>query len=166
MADFTIWPQEKFDGAFCTVDTFRHLLSEEAAISHLVRVAAHLRNNATYVLAMHLLPEQGVTTREVRWQHARGRLRVKTTMTVLGVDETRREENIRITLQASTPKTVKKYRSEYSLRTYTLRQFRDLLDRAGVFEIGACYDHDYDLAKPQSPDPGSEDIVFLLRKSV
>jgi len=142
------------------------LLTEEAAVSHLVAVARHLRKNATYVLAMHLLPARGVTTREVRWHHARGRLRVKTTMTVLGVNEMAREESIRISLRANTPRTVRKYRSEYKLRTYTLQQFRDLLGMAGVFEISACYDHGYDMTQPLSLHAGSEDVVFLLKNAI
>lgn len=162
MAEFAISPAG-FDGAFCTVDTFRHLLTESAAEKHLVSVAAHLRKHAVYVLGMHLLPVQGVTTRQVRWKNSRGRLEVKTTMTVLDVDRRRRLETLRMALKVSGPTTTKRYQSVYSLRTYTLRQFRQLLERTGVFEIQDCFDDTYDLSRPCKPHPGSEYVIFLLR---
>lgn len=164
MADFAI-PAPAFDGAFCTVDTFRHLLSENTAISHLRSVARHLRNNALYVLGLHLLPDSGVNNQFARWQHARGRLSVTTTMRVLDIDRRRREESIQMSLQIKTPRRRERYQSSYKLRTYSLRQFHRLLAAAGVFRIRACYDHDYDLERPLTPDKYSEDVVFLLEKS-
>src|SRR5262245_31696155 len=39
---------QKVDAAFCTFNTFRHLLTEEAARSHLQCVADHLREGGIY----------------------------------------------------------------------------------------------------------------------
>jgi hypothetical protein len=63
---------KKFDGAFCTVDTFRHLLMDDDAISHLQNVARHLRKNSVYVLGLHLLPRQGIRQKFHNWQGTRG----------------------------------------------------------------------------------------------
>lgn len=164
MADFAIHPAA-FNGAFCTVDTFRHLLNENAAINHLRCVARHLKKQGVYVLGLHLLPDGGADNQFARWQHVRGRLSVTTTMRVLNIDRRRREETIQMSLKIKTPRRNADYQSVYKLRTYTLRQFHQLLTRAGVFRIRACYDQDYDLTQAQTPDADSEDIVFLLEKT-
>src|SRR5437879_4439212 len=44
------------DAAYCVVDTFRHLLTEQAARSHLECIAHSLRLGGIYVLGLHLLP--------------------------------------------------------------------------------------------------------------
>src|SRR5207247_3311365 len=45
----------RVDAAYCTVNTFRHLLTEQAARDHLERIAISLRPGGIYVLGMHLL---------------------------------------------------------------------------------------------------------------
>src|SRR6184192_4439016 len=44
------------DAAYCTVNTFRHLLTEQAARSHLDCIAGSLRRGGIYILGLHLLP--------------------------------------------------------------------------------------------------------------
>ena len=44
----------KFDMAYCLVSTFKYLLNEQDASSHLRNVAAHLRRGGIYVLGFHL----------------------------------------------------------------------------------------------------------------
>lgn len=151
---------EKFHAAFCTVDTFRHLLTDKAAITHLQRVARSLRPGGYYILGFHLLPVSGVSKQVHRWQGSRGRLTVKSEIRVLAVNRRRREETLRYTIRAKK----QKFQSRYKLRTYTWQQFRQLLSRADCFDIGAVYDLEYDLSKSIIPDQHTEDAVFLLKR--
>lgn len=159
MADFKI-KGPKFDGAYCTVDTFRHLFTDNDALSHLHNVARYLGKNGIYVLGLHLLPRQGIKKKIHRWQGSRGRLTVRSDITVLDVNRKKREETLRYTLRTSK----QKYQSDYKLRTYTLQQFKNLLARANCFEIVNVYDLDYDFNQPLKLNHDSEETVFILRK--
>jgi len=163
MAGFSLG-KKHFDGAYCTVDTFRHLLSEKQSISHLRCVAQHLKRNGKYILGLHLLPDRGFDMETVRWESARGRLRVHTTMTVLDVNRKRREETLRINLKVGSGSGTRRYRSEYKLRTYTPGQFLDLLGKSGCFDIKAVYDHSYNPEFSVTLDNNSEDVVLILGK--
>ena len=164
MADFSI-TGGPFDGAVCTVDTFRHLLSESEATSHLQCLARHLRKNGVYLLALHLLPRNGYTQQVSRWRDRKGSLSLHTTITVLAVNRRRREETLSIVYNVQTPRTRKKYRYVYTLRTYTLQQMTSLLDKVASFEIAGAYDYySFDAAAPVRLDAHSEDVLFVLRK--
>jgi len=54
MSDFRVG--RSADAAYCMVNTFRHLLTEQAARSHLECIAGCLRPGGIYVLGMNLLP--------------------------------------------------------------------------------------------------------------
>src|SRR5947209_19820309 len=60
------------DAAYCTVNTFRHLLTEQAARGHLECFADSVRPGGIYILGLHLLP-LGVEEEDVvRWTERRG----------------------------------------------------------------------------------------------
>ena len=159
MADFRI-KGPGFNGAYCTVDSFRHLLNDQDAVNHLKNVASHLKADGIYVLGLHLLPRQGIQAKLHRWKGSRGRLTVHTSIAVLDVNRKRREETLRYTLRTEK----QKYQSVYKLRTYTLKQIRNLLDKAGCFELVNVYNLDYDLDHPLRLNAQSEEAVFILRK--
>ena len=163
MADFKI-TNKQFDAAFCTVDTFRHLLSEKAAQGHLNNVAEALKKNGLYILGMHILPEQGVTNTVTRWTSKRGRLTVKTEMTMLELDKKKRRETLKVVLTPQTKTKKESYTSVYPLRTYTLKQLYKLLDDVGVFNIIAVYDHQYDINSPVKLNSKSDYAILLLKK--
>ena len=152
---------QKFDGAFCMVDTFRHLLAEEEAISHLQNVARHLKYNGIYILGLHLLPEGGVSKKVHRWRGNRGRLTVHSSISVLNTDRRKREETLRYILRVNN----KKFQSVYKLRTYTSGQFLQLLKKAGCFAIMSVHDLEYDLNKTIQINQKSEDVVCILKKA-
>lgn len=150
----------KFDGAFCMVDTFRHLRTEAEAISHLQNVAKNLKHNGIYILGLHLLPAGGVSKKVHRWQGNRGKLTVHSNISVLNTDRRKREETLRYVLRIDS----NKYQSVYKLRTYTSGQFLDLLKKAGCFAIMSVHDLEYDLNKTIQINQKSEDIVCILKK--
>ncbi len=171
MASFQI-KGKKFDGAYCTVDTFRHLLSEKQAEQHLINVSQVLKKNGIYVLGLHLLSGKEVTNKVIRWTARRGRLTVKSSMTMLKLQlqPKKRMETLKVILKINKTrdrlKSVpeKKYESIYQLRTYTLKQFNRLLSNTNVFEIINVYDHYYDLSKPVILNAMMDYGVFVLRK--
>jgi len=163
MTDFEI-KRKKYDAAYCTVDTFRHLLTERQAVQHLLNVSKTLRKNGIYILGLHLIPEQGISDKITRWTAKRGRLTVKTTMEMLKLDNVNRTETLKVILNPKTKYINEKYESIYKLRTYTLRQFHKLISTTDVFEINSCYDHFYDLSKPIGLNARSDYGVFILRK--
>ena len=159
MANFNV-AGKKFDGAFCTVDTFRHLFTDDEAVSHLQNVARHLRENSIYILGLHLLPRRGISQKVHRWSGTRGRLTVHSNITVLDINNKQRKETLGYTLRVDR----QKYQSIYKLRTYTRSQFEKLLAKAGCFEVIKVYDLDYNPEKPVLLNSDTEEAVFILRK--
>lgn len=149
-----------FNGAYCTVDTFRHLLSNKQAVNHLRNVARYLKSGGIYILGIHLLPRTGIKDKIHRWKGSRGKLTVHSSITVLNVDPGKREETLGYSLRIDK----QKYRSVYILRTYTIGQFRKLLSYADCFEIINVFDLDYNLSNTVRLDADTEEAVFLLRK--
>src|SRR2546430_15119565 len=54
MSNFRL--RRRVDAAYCTISTFRYLLTEQAARDHLRCIAGSLRQGGIYVLGLHLLP--------------------------------------------------------------------------------------------------------------
>ncbi len=153
--------RNRFDGAYCTVDSFRHLLTDDDAIEHLRKVSRSLKPKGIYVLGLHLLPVNGVSKTDHRWQGKRGRLLVKSSIRVMDINRKKRHEILQYQLRVNG----QIFQSTYPLRTYTLPQFKRLLKEANCFAIKSIYDLEYDLDKPITPDKNTEDIVVLLEKT-
>lgn len=162
MSDFRVG--RKFDIAFCTVDTFRHLLTEQQALAHLQCMAESLSATGIYVLGMHLLTDAEVKSRVMRWKNSRGRLTVKTTMSLVKLDRNKRRETLKVVIQPVTNVKKEKHVSVYDLRTYKLKQFQSLLAKSGKFRIIAAYDEYYDLDNPIQLSDRSEYAVFILQR--
>lgn len=164
MANFTT-ANRKFDAAFCTVDTFRHLLTEKQAEQHLYAVSKSLKKNGIYVLGLHLIPERGKIRKSViRWTNRRGRLTVKTSMTMIAANKKKRTETLKVVLEPETKNTKGKYISNYQLRTYTLKQLMTLLDKTSVFSIKEVFNEYYDINTPIQLNEKSQYAVLVLRK--
>lgn len=98
MADFRA--ARPSDAAYCTFDSFRHLLTEDAACRHLECVAGSLRSGGIYILGFHLLPPDAAEECIERWTERRGSTRVTVTLRVLATDRRRRLETLRVSLLA------------------------------------------------------------------
>ncbi len=165
MVDFQV-KGKKYDAAYCTVDTFRHLLSEQKARRHLINVAKALKKNGIYILGLHLIPEQGVTDKITRWTARRGCLTVKTSMKMIKLNKKERTETLKVILNPITKTKNEKHESIYKLRTYTLKQFYKLIKSTNMFEVVNVYDHYYDISNPVTLNATSDYGVFVLRKSI
>jgi hypothetical protein len=163
MADFRL--STAVDAAYCTFDSFRHLLSEETARRHLQCVAASLRQGGIYILGLHLLPPDASEECIERWTERSGGTQVTVTLRVLDTDRRRRIERLRVSLLVRDNSGTKRVRDEFPFRIYTAAQFRRLL--AGVPSLQLCdvYDFWYEIDHPLKLDNAMSDTVFILKKT-
>lgn len=162
MTDFRL--QDAVDAAYCTVNTFRLLLTEQSARSHLECVARGLRPGGVYILGFRLLPPNGEKRAIRRWTERRGNIEVATTLRVLGVDIRRRIETLRTSLRVRRASKEFRLRHDFQLRTYTGKQFRRLLDSVSSLELGDVYDFRHDIEQPFSLNDEMTYTLFVLRR--
>ncbi len=162
MTDFRF--PRRFDLAFNTFNTFRHLTSERAARSHLEAVAANLRPGGVYILGFHLLPPDADPEDAERWSAKHGSTKVTVTLRVLSFDRRRRIEVIRFNLLVRNRSSTLRVRSDYEYRIYTAAQFRRLLASAPAWELCDVFDFWYEIDHPLPLDNRLGDAVFVLRK--
>jgi SAM-dependent methyltransferase len=163
MSDFRL--SRLIDAAYCTVNTFRHLLTEKAARGHLECIARGLRLGGIYVLGLHLLPShvhQEDTTR--RWTQQRARGKVTVTLRVVRSGLCRRIEDRRVCLLVRDRSREIRLRHEFQLRTYTASQFRRLLASVPSLELCDVYDFRYEIQHPSLLNSEMAYGVFVLRR--
>lgn len=154
------------DAAFCTFNTFRHLLDEKSAIEHLRSVASSLRPGGIYMLGFHCIPLDADPDCIERWTAAHGGTKISVTLKVIDFQRRKRRETLRVSIKA-TKRTgeVERLRSEFQLRLYTPKQAKSLLESVSdIFEIAGVYDFDYELDEIRDIDEDLTDAVFVLRK--
>lgn len=154
----------KVDLVINTMNTFRHLTSEESARMHLESVSKSLRKGGLFILGMHLLPPDASLEDCERWVQSRGRTRVTTTLKVMEADRRKRYEVLRFNLRVKTPTKDLKLRSEYRMRIYNATQIRRLLHRFPALEICDVFDFWYDIDEPLKLSDEMGDTVFVMRK--
>ena len=162
MTDFTV--PESVDLAFCFINTFRHLPTEEAALACLRCTAASLAPGGLFLLGLHLTPTVGERMTEENWSARRGGLRVDSHMVSLALDEVARCERVALRFEITTPTRRFALVDELRFRTYTAKQFAALLGSVPDLEWVETYDFRYDLASPVRIDGVTEDVVAVLRK--
>jgi SAM-dependent methyltransferase len=162
MTDFDL--SEPADGAYCFINSFRHLLSEEAALAHLQAVARNLRPGGVYLLGFHLLPPDADEEDTERWSESRGQTKVTVTYRVLATDRRRRVEKLRVCLLVRSKAKEFRLRHDFECRMYTAGQFLQLLEKVPEFELCDVYDFWYDLDDPLELSDENGDTVFVLRK--
>jgi len=138
MSDFHLC--KPVDAAYCTINTFRHLLTEQAARGHLEYVAESLRLGGIYILGFHLLPLHIDEEDVQRWMEGRGETKVTVTLRVLRTNLRRRIEDLEVYLLVRRGSKELRLRHEFPLRTYTARQFRRQLGSVPSLELCDVYD--------------------------
>jgi SAM-dependent methyltransferase len=152
------------DGAFNTVNSFRHLLTERQARLHLACMAAAIRKGGVYVLGLCLTPTRAQPTEGETWSARRGHLQVNVRMARIGADARRRLERFQLAYDVYTPTRRVQLVEEVAFRSYTAIQLRRLLAAAPQFELVAAYDFAYDIERPIEIDAGTEDVVCVLQR--
>jgi len=152
------------DAAFCTWNTFRHLLTEAAALSHLESMAAAVRSGGIYILGLHLMPPDADPESTERWTARHGATQVTYTLRVLDFDRRRRRERLRMSIRARTPRRDLRLRSEFEFRLYTARQMGSLLAKAPAWELCDVFDFWYDITEPLVLNDEMADTLLVLRR--
>lgn len=162
MANFSL--DRPVDAAFNTFNSFRHLLTEEAALAHLRCVAKALKTGGLYILGLHLLPPDAAEESTERWTAASGRTRLSATLKVVESNRRKRLETLRMSLLVRTPKRVVRIRSEFVLRLYNAVQLKSLLAKVHELELLDVFDFWYELEEPLKLNDEISDTVLILRR--
>ena len=153
-----------YDAAFNTINSFRHLQSEDAARAHLQCVARAVRPGGIYLLGIHLTPTRGEATDYESWSARRGQLSINTYMWPIDKNPRKRLERFGIRFDVYKPSESLRIEDVLELRSYTRRQFMDLLQAVSSWELMKFYDFGYDLDQPITVGPETEDVVAVLRR--
>jgi SAM-dependent methyltransferase len=171
MADFRLPPRspaaeetQTVDAAYNTFNSFRHLLTEQSARSHLECMARSVRRHGLYILGFHLLPPDASDECIERWTERQGRTKVTVTLRVLATDRRKRLETLRVSLLVRDKEATLRLRDEFQFRMYTAAQFRRLLARVPAWELCDVYDFWYEIDHPLTLNNELSDTVFILRK--
>ena len=150
-----------FDLAFNLIDSFRHLRSEDAAARHLRGVARALRPGGVYVLGLEINGDIPGDVARDEWECVRDGEAVRGFVEGLGdADPKSRQETMRVVYERAGAER----EFFHTMRTYTRRQFEDLIDDEGSFEIAAIADRGLDLDRPLELSEIAGSAVVVLRK--
>jgi SAM-dependent methyltransferase len=136
------------DVAFCLINSIRHLLSEAAMVRHLRCVRRGLRAGGVYLVGIETIVEEaaGLFASEDVWTGSKHGVRVKQVVQYipptepLGGEAARREMVISTMVVRGSGEgqrgRERQVDSSYALRTYTQEQWRSVIAKAGMQEIG------------------------------
>ena len=162
MTDFHL--ERPVDAAFNLVSSFLYLTTEESARKHLRQMAAVLRPKGLYLLGFHLIPLGVATCSNETWTTARGSLTVQSELRSIQRNAAKRLDTIELRIRAKTPTKTYELIDTFPMRTYTAAQFRRLLTDVAVFDVLETFD--FRMKHPIKIDGDTEDVVFVLRKTV
>jgi SAM-dependent methyltransferase len=152
------------DAAFNTFDSFRHLLTDKDALSHLNCMADAIRPGGLYIVGLHFFPPDAAEECLERWAARRAALRLTATLRVLRMDRRLRREWLRIVLTVRRGNSVVRIRHEFPLRIYTASEFLQLIRRSNKFELCEAFDFWYELEHPVEYSDSLVDTVVVLRR--
>ena len=162
MCEFKV--KKPYDAAFNTINSFRHLPSEEAALAHFSAMAGAVRAGGIYVLGFHLTPTRGPATDYESWSAKRGQLCINTYMWPVDKKPRQRMERFGIRFDVHKPSEEFRIEDVLELRSYTADQFKSLVHAATEWELLDVYDFAYDITSPVKLTRTTEDIVSVFRR--
>jgi len=162
MADFKT--PKKYDLAFNTINSFRHLSTAEASLGHLRCMGEAVRRGGLYLLGIHLTPTQAAPSETESWSARRGHLAVNTHMWTIERNRRKRVERFGIRFDIHTPSRTWRIEDVLVLRSYTMPQMQQLIADSGCWDCVETYDFTYDADSPIAVDAGTEDVVYVLRR--
>ncbi len=162
MARFRL--RKKVDAAFNTINSFRHLQTEQQAQGHLQCMADAVGKGGLYVLGLHLTPTGPRQCTRESWSARRGHLAVVSRMWTTRLDRRQRKEWVKLSFDISTPTRHARVVDTFPFRTYSATQLMRLVKHVPQWELVETYDFAYRLDEPVSVDGDTEDVVFVLRK--
>ena len=163
MSNFRV--PRRYDIAFNTINSFRHLGTEAAARDHLTCLGRAVRVGGLYLLGVHLTPTRVAPSETESWSARRGHLSINTHMWTDHRDRAKRVERFGIRFDVHTPSRSFRIVDELVLRSYTPRQMNRLIRSSGCWETLETYDFGYEMNHPIEVDDAAEDVVYVLRRT-
>ncbi len=163
MCDFTV--KKPFDAAFNTINSFRHLSTEKAAVAHFKAMANAVRPGGIYALGFHLTPLEGTPSDTESWTARRGNLQINTRMWPRDKDVKARMERFNLRFEIYRPTASIRIDDCLALRSYTWKQFASMIKKVPEWSIETAYDFTYDIDEPIEVDAGTEDVVYILKRN-
>jgi SAM-dependent methyltransferase len=151
--------KEKFDLAFNTLSTFRHLLTEREALAHLRSTYDALNPGGIYILGLDLADYGNDLPDEEFWTARRGGKTIKHVMMTLPPEARKRRERIINFVTYPTARGEKVLESSYDLRSYDSGELANLILKT-KFSLPASYGYD---GRPASLC-GTERALWLVLK--
>ncbi len=155
---------QPFDAAINSINTFRHLESEEAALAHLDCVADHLKPGGVFVLSLHLLPVDGDLWGTERWAANDENLSVYYALTVVETSMKTRLEKLRISMLVKKKDESFRLSDHITLRIYTAPQLKSLLAKSKKLKLIAVHDFWYDIESTQKLNGEAVDSILILQR--
>jgi len=156
--------KKKFDLAFNTINSFRHLPTEKSAQGHLESMGRCIRKGGLYLLGIHLTPTKAEPSEGEAWSARRGHLAINTRMWTIERNPAKRVERFGIRFDIHNPTRSWRIDDVLVLRSYTASQMENLIDKSGMWEVAETFDFVYDVDSPVTVDATSEDVVYVLRR--
>ena len=165
LADMTAFRfRDRFDLAHCLVSSFKYLLDEASARSHLECVARALAPGGIYALGFHLSEYGNRARSRERWVERRGGTTVICNTQVWPADRRSRIEDVRTRLRVREHGRESRSETHWRFRTYDEREVMRLFRSVPALEHVATYDFGYDVDRPRDWPDDQLDCVFVLRK--
>ncbi len=161
MTQFTV--DQQADAGFNTINSFRHLQTQQQAIDHLNCMAAAIRPGGIYVLGFHLTPTASEAIEEEYWSASADGLTVESGMWLNERNLSQRFEKFGMSFDVQMPDEQFRIVDEVKFRTWTWPQFESLIKKVPALELVSIYDFEYDIKSPTEVDDQSEDVVFVLK---
>jgi SAM-dependent methyltransferase len=162
MSDFRL--RGRFDLAHCLVSTFKYLLDERSARSHLECVARALTPGGIYVLGFHLSEYGDRSRSRERWVARCGGTTVVCNTQVEPADRRARLEDVRTRLRVSERGRERRTETHWRFRTYDEHEVVRLFRSVPELEHVATYDFGYRIDRPRDWPDDQLDCVFVLKK--
>ena len=164
LEDFHHPSLQRYDLAHCLVSTFKYVLDEAGAVSHLQRVAASLRADGLYVLGIHLTDYSHQHAQHERWVGGRDGIHVVCNTHTWPPSRKARTEDIRTRLRITCDSRTWTQETRWQFRTYNAMEMKKLLRAVPELECVACYDFTHDINAPRQLDDSYDHIVLVLKR--
>jgi SAM-dependent methyltransferase len=152
--------QEKYDLAFNTLSTFRHLMTERDALAHLRVTYDALNPGGIFILGLDLATYGEDLPDEEVWTARRKGKTLKHVMMTLPPDAKKRRERIINFVTYPTARGEKVLESAYDLRSYDSGELANLI-LSTKFSLPACYGYD---GRPASLCGTDKALWLVLKK--
>jgi SAM-dependent methyltransferase len=161
---FKVPSRVRFDLAHCLVSTFKYLLTEAHAVSHLKGVASSLRVGGLYVVGLHLTDYHRRESDHERWVGQRDGIKVICNTRTWPAHRSLRHEDLRTRLQVTHDGRSHLQETTWQFRTYNAAEIKVLLHKVPIFKCVACHDFTYAPGDQRPLDDSYSDLILVLRK--